>query len=155
RKADVRIINDRIAAIGNLAPKPGERVILAPNRIVAPGFIDTHSHVDDQILQMPAAESAVRQGITTAICGQDGDSPYPLKRFFAKLAAKPASINIAMFAGHGTVRKQVMKADFKRAATNDEITRMSSLLDAELASGALGLSSGLEYDPGHYATTEE
>ncbi len=155
RSADVRISGDRITSIGHLKPQTGERVIGARGRVVAPGFIDTHSHADSRILELPEAETAVRQGITTAIGGQDGDAPLPLDDFFSKLKSSRSAINFAMFAGHGSIRSRIMGDDFKRAATKAEIERMSALLDEEMKAGALGLSSGLEYDPGHYATTEE
>lgn len=155
RRADIRIRDDRIAEIGRLNPLPGERVIDARNLAIAPGFIDTHSHADRGLLDSPDAESQVRQGITTAIVGLDGSSRLPLDAFFARLGAQPAAINAASFVGHGTLRREVMRDDYKRAATPEEIARMSRLLEREMKSGALGLSSGLEYDPGYYAVTEE
>ena len=123
--------------------------------IVAPGFIDTHSHADGGLLEKPNAESAIRQGITTAIIGQDGFSHLPLAKFFADIEAKPVALNFASFVGHGTVRSEVLGKDYKRAATTGEIEKMSALVEQEMQSGALGLSSGLEYDPGLYSTTEE
>jgi N-acyl-D-amino-acid deacylase len=156
RKADVRITGDRLALIGDrLTPRPGERVIDARGKIVAPGFIDTHSHADGGIFETPDAESHIRQGITTAIVGQDGGSRIPLQGFFDELREKPAALNFASFVGHGAVRRRVMGADYKRPARPEEIAAMARLVEEEMRSGALGLSSGLEYDPGFYATTEE
>jgi N-acyl-D-amino-acid deacylase len=155
RAADVRVVGDRIREVGRLAPRPGERVIDARGRVVAPGFIDTHSHADGGLLDAPEAESQVRQGITTAIIGQDGGSHLPLKAYFESIREKRVALNLASFVGHGTVRGQVMGADFKRAATREEVARMAALVEEEMKSGALGLSTGLEYDPGFYATTEE
>src|SRR5262249_36064282 len=81
-RADVRIVGDKIAEIGELSPRPGERVITATGLVVCPGFIDTHSHADSGILENLTADVMVRQGITTAIGGQDGSSPHPLSDFF-------------------------------------------------------------------------
>lgn len=155
RRADVRIREDRISEIGRLKPHPGERVIDARGLTVAPGFIDTHSHAEGRLLDEPAAESQIRQGITTAVVGQDGSSRLPLSEYFSALASRRHTLNIASFVGHGTLRREVMGDDFKRAATPAEIARMAELVDREMKAGALGLSSGLEYDPGYYATTEE
>jgi N-acyl-D-amino-acid deacylase len=155
RRADVRIAGDRIAEVGALTPRPGERVIDARNRVVAPGFIDTHSHADRGLLEMPEAETQIRQGITTAIVGQDGGSSLPLAAFFESLEAKHVALNLASFVGHGTLRRRAMGADYKRAVTPAELAEMESLLEQEMKAGGLGLSSGLEYDPGFYSTTEE
>src|SRR5262249_3747392 len=101
------------------------------------------------------AFAAVSQGITTIVSGQDGDSDFPLASFFAALEAAPPAINVASYVGHGTLRERVMGADFKRSASEDEIIALSALLRREMGSGALGASTGLEYDPGIYSTTEE
>jgi N-acyl-D-amino-acid deacylase len=153
--ADVRIVDDTIAAIGELEPAPGEPVVDARGLVLAPGFIDSHSHADSGILEHRDAVAAVSQGITTVVGGQDGESKLPLSDFFARLEAQPPAVNLASFAGHGTLREQVMGEDFRRPATDGEVAAMAALLEEEMASGALGLSSGLEYDPGIYATTAE
>jgi N-acyl-D-amino-acid deacylase len=155
RVADLRVTGDRIAAIGDLTAQPGERVIDARGKFVVPGFIDTHSHADGGIFETPDAESHIRQGITTAIVGQDGGSRIPLRAFFDELQAKPAALNFASFVGHGTVRRRVMGDDYKRPARPEEIAAMARIVEEEMRAGALGLSSGLEYDPGFYATTQE
>jgi N-acyl-D-amino-acid deacylase len=155
RKADVRIIGGRIAAVGALKPRAGEQVLRAAGKVVAPGFIDTHSHADGGLLESPDAETQIRQGITTAIVGQDGGSHLPLATWFGAVTKKKVALNIASFVGHGTLRTTVLGENNKRAATPEEIARMGSLVDQEMRAGALGLSSGLEYDPGLYATTDE
>ena len=155
RKADVRIVGDTIREIGDLTPQAGERVIEAKGLIVAPGFIDTHSHADGGILEMPDAETQIRQGITTVVAGQDGGHPFPLRKKLDEIAQKPVAPNIAFFAGHGTLRREVMGQNYKRPAATGEILRMCALMEQEMEAGALGLSSGLEYDPGHYSTTAE
>jgi N-acyl-D-amino-acid deacylase len=155
RRADVRIAGDQIKEIGELTPQAGERVIEAKGLIVAPGFIDTHSHADGGLLEMPDAETQIRQGITTAIVGQDGGSRIPLQKFFDEVQTKRVALNLASFAGHGAIRRQALGEDYKRPATAQELARMRALVGQEMKAGALGLSTGLEYDPGLYATTEE
>src|SRR6185295_17354415 len=155
RLASVRVYADRIAAVGPLQPQAGERIVTGKGLVLAPGFIDTHSHHDDGFEKDRAVFAAVSQGITTVVVGQDGGSSFPLAPFFAGLERNPVAVNVASYVGHGTLRSQVMGSDFQRPATADEIIAMSALLRRELASGALGLSSGLEYDPGIYSTTEE
>ncbi len=151
----VRLSGDRISALGDLTADGADQIIDANGLVLAPGFIDTHSHLDSSILSDRNALAMVTQGITTAVVGQDGDSPYPLTDFFAALEATPAKINVAAYAGHNTLRDEVMGADFRRVATDEEIARMSGLLQKELAAGALGLSTGLEDEPGIYSQTDE
>ena len=95
------------------------------------------------------------QGISTIVVGQDGGSPWPLADFFARLDREPVAINVAAYAGHGLLRGKVMGEDFRRHARPDEVTRMRELLAQEMKAGALGLSSGLEYDPGIFSARSE
>jgi N-acyl-D-amino-acid deacylase len=156
RKADVRVSGGAIVEIReSLAPRNGERVIDAEGKVVAPGFIDTHSHADRGIEEAPDAATQVRQGITTAIVGQDGGGDLPVSGFLDQIDRLKPSINYATTVGHGTVRGIVMGADFKRGATPAEIETMKAIVDRGMRDGALGLSSGLEYDPGFYAKPEE
>lgn len=155
RPADVRIVGEKIAEIGTLKVKPGEQVIHADGKVVSPGFIDTHSHADGGILETPDAETQIRQGITTSIVGQDGSSHFPLAKWFEEVQAKGVALNFASFVGHGTVRSLITGTDYKRKVTLEEQAKMAVLVEQEMKSGALGLSSGLEYDPGYYSTTEE
>jgi len=156
RKADVRISGDVIAEIAaSLSPRAGERVIDAAGRVVAPGFIDTHSHADRGVEEMPDAATQVRQGITTTVVGQDGGGDLPVSGFLDEIDRLRPAINYATTVGHGTVRGLVMGADFKRAATPAEIATMKALVERGMKDGALGLSSGLEYDPGFYAKPDE
>ena len=152
---DVRIIGDRIADVGILSQRQGETVLRANGLVLAPGFIDTHSHADDGIFDHPDALADVSQGITTVVVGQDGGSMYPLADFFAKLAKQPATVNVASYTGHGTLRERVLGKDYKRFATPAEVAQMTQLLDADMREGSLGLSSGLEYDPGIYSDSTE
>ena len=156
RRADVRVAGDAITEVGSgLAARPNERVIDAPGKVVAPGFIDMHSHADRGMDDTPDVATQVMQGITTAVVGQDGGSELPIVDFYERLARVKPAINYATSVGHGTVRKLVMGGDYKRAATAAEIETMKVLVDRGMRDGAIGLSSGLEYDPGFYSTTDE
>ncbi len=155
RRASVRIADGRILAVGGLHRARGERVVDARGLVLAPGFIDTHAHYDDSLFARPDALPAVSQGITTVVVGQDGMHPYPLADFLGRLDHAPAAVNVAAYAGHGTIRRLVLGDDFRRAASAAEMDSMRALLARELAVGALGLSTGLEYDPGIYSAPEE
>ncbi len=155
REGSVRVAAGRIIEMGELRPEPGEEVVSGHGLVLAPGFIDAHSHVDELILEQPDALAAVSQGITTAIVGQDGESPYPLADFFARLRTQPPAINLAAFAGHGTLRRRVLGREIRRQCREAELAAMSLLLEQELRAGALGLSTGLEYNPGIYSDTAE
>ncbi len=144
----VRILGDSIAAVGEVKPSAGDSVVDGQGLVLAPGFIDTHSHHDAGLTRTPDALAAVSQGITTIIAGQDGGHPMPLVAAMESLAVTKPAINVAFYAGHGTIRSAVMGDDFKRHATAREVDSMAILLKREMDAGALGLSSGLEYDPG-------
>jgi N-acyl-D-amino-acid deacylase len=154
-RADVRIVGERIAAVGKLTPAPGETVLDARGMAVAPGFIDAHSHADGGIVDDPLAESQIRQGITTAIVGQDGGGAHPITDLFSTIERAKPALNFAAFAGHGVIRRSVMGDGFKRAARPDEIASMRRAVASDMMAGAIGVSTGLEYDPGFYSTTEE
>jgi len=153
-QGDIALNGNLITMIG-LVNGAGKKEIDAKGKIIAPGFIDTHSHHDFGIFDKPDALAAVSQGITTLFIGQDGFSNQPLTDFTRKLRRKPVAVNIASFSGHNSLRKIVLGKDFKRTALKSEIEKMSELLDADMNAGAWGLSSGLEYDPGIYSNTEE
>lgn len=155
RVASVRIVADRIAEVGDLRAAPGDRVVDAAGLTLAPGFIDTHSHHDRGLLEQRDALAIVSQGVTTIVAGQDGGSRTPLAGFFARLERTPPAVNVASYVGHGTVRSTVMGEDFRRAATPAEVGRMREIVEAEMRAGALGLSTGLEYDPGIYSSRGE
>ncbi len=155
RAGSVRMVADTIVAVGELEPVSGDSIIDGHGLALAPGFIDTHSHHSGGLLQNPDALAAVSQGITTIIAGQDGGQPFPLAPTLDSLTASPTALNVAYYAGHNTIRAAVMGGDFRRVATRLEIDSMAALLRRELASGALGLSSGLEYNPGIYSNRAE
>lgn len=155
RVASVRTVGDRVSEVGELTRRPGDRVVDAAGLVLAPGFIDTHSHHDRGLFEQLDARAVVSQGITTIVVGQDGGSDHPLDGFFTRLTATPAAANVASYAGHGTLRRRVLGTDFARVATQAEIKRMVDLLELDMKAGALGLSSGLEYDPGIYSDPSE
>ena len=152
---DIRVSNGKIAAVGDVNAEKGDRIVDAGGLVLAPGFIDTHSHMDIDLKSGSDALAALSQGITTVIVGQDGDSAMTAASLEAFVTAKPVTINLATYTGHGGLRDQVMGDDVKRTATQDEIEKMSLLLKQDLKEGSLGLSTGLEYDPGIYSSTAE
>jgi len=154
-RADVALKGDRIALVSTSAIAPGRaaRVIDASGRIVAPGFIDVHAHLDP-LPQLPGAESAVRQGVTTAIGGPDGGSPLPLGPYMAARTAQRIGINVGYLVGHNSIRRDVMGMA-ARAPTADELTRMKARVAEGMSDGAFGLSTGLRYLPGNFAQTDE
>jgi N-acyl-D-amino-acid deacylase len=155
RKANVRISGDRIVAIGAFKPKNGEQVIDAKGLVLAPGFIDIHNHSTEGLDKDPLAETQIAQGITTVILGPDGDSPWPIGAWLDTRRKNPASVNLAVLVGHATVREEVLGKDFRRDATPAETQKMADLVDQAMREGAIGLSSGLEYEMGTYSTTDE
>ena len=141
REAALRIRGNRIAAIGKLSPALGERVIDAHGLVLAPGFIDIHNHSIDDLDSDPLGETQIAQGITTAVQGPDGDSPWPIKDWIEHRSKNPAAFNVAVFAGHATIREQVMGKDFKRIATPQEIEKMAQLA-WQMGSTALAIARG-------------
>jgi N-acyl-D-amino-acid deacylase len=154
-RANVRISENRIVEIGKLTAKPGEATLDAKGLVLAPGFIDIHNHSEESLPKDLAAETQVSQGITTLVVGADGESAWPLASWFQHMQEHPAAVNVGAFAGHATIREQVMGKDFKRVATPQEILLMEDRMRQEMNEGALGLSSGLEYEVGSYAATDE
>ena len=182
-KADVGISGDRVESIGDLSESSYGRIIDAEGLIVAPGFIDTHSHSDIVTLFDPRVESKIRQGVTTELVGNCGNSAAPInelvremwekriKRRFGDdfvararwetmaeyldlVDAQGASYNFAALVGHGTVRANVMGQE-DRAPTEAELEEMKGLVASAMQDGAFGLSTGLIYIPGAFAETEE
>jgi N-acyl-D-amino-acid deacylase len=154
--ADVRIRGARIVTVApHLKPIAGEKIRDEHGLALAPGFIDMHSHGNDGLLEDLDAATISRQGVTTIFVGQDGESDFPLSEYYAKLEATPPAINVASMIGHATLREQVMGKDLYRASTPEELSKMKALLAKELQAGAFGLSTGLEYEQGHFATTQE
>ena len=152
--ADIAIKNDRIAEIGQLSNHEAKRVIDAHGLVVAPGFIDPHTHALRGIFEVPNAESALLQGVTTLTEGNDGSSPYPIDRHYADIDNLRISPNWAVFVGQGTIRQRVIGFGLRKA-TPDEMERMKQMVRDAMEQGALGISTGLFYVPGSFTSTEE
>jgi N-acyl-D-amino-acid deacylase len=151
--ADVAVTNGRIAALGRL--NGSARVeIDARGRVVAPGFIDVHTHAED-VLDLPLAENFLRMGVTTLIAGNCGGSELDVGDFLSRVERTNVSPNVATLIGHGTMRRQAMRGSFDRPPTEEELQQMKTLVGRAMKEGALGLSTGLIYLPGTFATTEE
>lgn len=155
RQTDVGIRGDSIATVGDLSQAEGAEVVDAAGLALAPGFMDAHSHHDRSLLSNPEGLALVSQGITTIVVGQDGFSHLPLKNFFKRIADTAIAVNLASYSGHNTLREIVLGTDFQREATADEVDSMKTLLIEDMNAGALGLSTGLEYDPGIYSSKKE
>lgn len=159
--ADVRIAGDVIKQIGTIEAYENETVLDANGLALAPGFIDPHSHHDTKLMKKRAPESALAQGITTIVSGLDGgastfgDPFISIEHSMGVFEETPAAINLAYFAPHDTYREIVMGDDFKRTASLKELDQMKSMLRRDMEAGALGLSTGLEYEPSLYSNTKE
>ncbi|SAI71037.1 N-acyl-D-amino-acid deacylase [Bordetella ansorpii] len=177
RQADVGVRGDRVAAIGDLSGAQAHRRIDVSGKIVAPGFIDSHTHDDNYLLARPDMTAKVSQGVTTVITGNCGISLAPLAHasppppldlldeggsyhftdfghYLDALRQAPPAVNAACMVGHSTLRAAVMPA-LDRAATADEIDAMRELAEQAMAAGAIGISTGTFYPPAANATTEE
>ncbi len=180
RAADVAVDGDRIVTVGPKLQGQAARVIDAAGHVVAPGFIDAHSHSDLFYLDCPSAESKVRQGCTTEVVGMCSFSPAPVNpnrrellrawaggvgarldlrwetfgQYLDALRAAKPSINVAQFVGHGALRLAALGPD-NRPAGADDLEAMERLIAEALDAGAFGYSSGLVYPPSAYGTTEE
>jgi N-acyl-D-amino-acid deacylase len=155
RRGGVRIEDGRIAAVGDVKPHDGDATVDAQGLVLAPGFIDIHNHSTSGLTDDPAAETQVAQGITTIVVGADGSSPWPIAGYLAERRRSPAAVNVLVMVGHATVRRRVMGDDYKRPARDEEIARMAALVEQGMNEGAIGLSSGLEYEVGSYSETKE
>tara|TARA_B100000579_G_scaffold127072_1_gene102469 strand:+ start:4037 stop:5659 length:1623 start_codon:yes stop_codon:yes gene_type:complete len=153
-RADIAIKGDRIAEIGQLSKLEAKRVIDANGLVVAPGFIDPHTHALRGIFEVPNAESALLQGVTTLTEGNDGSSPYPIDRHYDDIDNLRISPNWAVFVGQGTIRQRVIGFGLRKA-TADEMERMKQMVRDAMEQGALGISTGLFYVPGSFTSTEE
>ena len=153
RVADVAVTAGRIAEVGEALAGTGALEVDVRGLAVAPGFIDIHSHADGTMEDDPAVESVIRQGITTAVVGQDGGGRSVAEQADRVAAVKPAC-NVAAMVGLGSLREAVI-GEVNRPATPDEVARVRDLLALGLEAGACGASSGLEYTPGAFATREE
>jgi len=156
RRADVGIRAGRIEAVGRLAGAPAARTVDAAGRLVAPGFIDVHSHAVEALTReaLRDARPLLAQGVTTIIGNPDGGGPVDLAAQRAAIEKGGIGVNAGLLIGHGSVRSSVMGAA-DRAPTAEELGRMHALVSRAVQDGAFGLSSGLFYAPGSFATLDE
>jgi N-acyl-D-aspartate/D-glutamate deacylase len=152
--ADVAIHDGRIVAVGAELDMASVERIDVSGLVVAPGFIDPHTHSRGRIFEIPTADNFVLQGVTTLVDGNDGSSPWPLGRWLDSLEARGTAPNFALFLGHGTVRQEIM-GNADRPPSAEELSEMEAMVAEGMDEGALGLSSGLAYVPGAFAETGE
>ncbi|MBI1766106.1 MAG: D-aminoacylase [Acidobacteria bacterium] len=153
--ADLAIKDGRVAALGKIDPARAARTLDAKGLIVAPGFIDVHTHIEGAINRLPQAENFLRMGVTSVVTGNCGSSELNLSDWFEQLEKLGISLNVATLYGHNTVRHAGMDGDFNRPPTPDELNKMRNLVEQAMRAGAVGFSTGLEYVPGTYAKTDE
>jgi N-acyl-D-amino-acid deacylase len=181
REGSVLVAGERIEGVlpaGVPVPEAGRRVD-AGGLVLAPGFVDVHSHSDVTPFVEPAMDSMLRQGVTTLVVGNCGSSAFPVEgaveiaalagvdaadlaldwssfgAYLERVAASRPALNVAALVGHGALRQKVMERDQRREPTDEELGRMRGVLRDALGEGAVGLSSGLIYAPGLHATTDE
>ncbi|MBO0798861.1 MAG: D-aminoacylase [Blastocatellia bacterium] len=158
RKADVGIANDRIVFVGDAAQEnlQAARTIDAAGLIVAPGFIDPHTHAGEDLTnpKKKSNQNYLFQGVTTVLTGNDGSAPFPPGETLAHWDRQGIGTNAALFVGHGTVRQRVMGMS-DSAPSPEQLEKMKELVRQAMDEGALGMSTGLYYAPGSYAKTEE
>jgi len=155
RKAAVRIEGNKIMEVGNLSALPGEETIDGGGKVLAPGFIDTHSHIAGSLDKYPEALACINQGVTTIVSGQDGYGSY-VDSIKSSIEHTPVAINIATYTGHTALREQVMGGtNLNRPATTEELEKMKLILQSELKKGSLGLSTGLEYEGAYFSNRNE
>jgi N-acyl-D-amino-acid deacylase len=157
--ADVGVKDGKIDAIGDLSGKTADSVIDADRRVLTPGFIDVHAHIEKRtyrpgIIDHPDAFNYTLDGKTTMITGNCGSSKVDLKTWFSDLERGGLGPNLMTLVGHNSIRQEVM-GDAKRAATPAELQRMKDIVADAMKAGAVGLSTGLIYIPGTYADTDE
>lgn len=151
---DVAVKDGKISAIGKLSNWRSAKTIDATGLIVAPGFIDVHTHIEDDETRNPYATNFIYDGVTTVVTGNCGASNIDVKRYYKYLDSLKLSINVATLIGHNDVRKEVMgKAN--RKPTEAEMRRMETIVEQAMKDGAVGFSTGLIYIPGTYSSTDE
>ena len=152
-RADVAVRDGRIARIGRIASASAKRTLDARGQILAPGFIDVHTHVES-IYSLPAAENFVRMGVTSLVTGNCGTSTTDVGEFLGRMKSQPLAVNLATLIAHGSVRRKVMGLG-DREPQPDELKQMEAIVEQGMKDGAVGLSTGLIYVPGTYAKTDE
>jgi N-acyl-D-amino-acid deacylase len=155
--ADVGIRGERVAEIGDLGEASAVRVVDATGLHVAPGFIDVHSHAGEGLAgeETSTAHALLAQGITAAVINPDGGGPVDMVEQREALLEHGLGVNVIQLVPHGSVRQEAMGGSFDRAPSAEEMEAMLGFVRAGMEAGAFGLSTGLFYTPGNYASTEE
>jgi len=153
-RADVGVRGGRIASVGNLKGAAARRILDADDRVLAPGFIDVHTHVEGNLPARPDAANLIADGVTTVVTGNCGGSELQIADWLARREEDGTAVNVATLVGHNAIRAEVMGyAD--RAPTAEELSRMEQIVDRAMREGAVGLSTGLIYSPGTFSKTDE
>ena len=152
--ADVAVGDGRIVAVGEVEGPAGAERIDVSGLVVAPGFIDAHSHAELDEEWGRDARHFLTQGITTVSLGLDGGGPWRVAERLRRWDENGIGVNALTFVGHNAIRREVMGMD-ARPPTDEELERMKAMVHQGMEEGAFGLSTGLFYTPGYYATTEE
>ena len=151
---DIAVQGGKIVAIGKLAKWTATKTIDATGLIVAPGFIDVHTHIEGEEKRQPTADNFIYDGVTTVVTGNCGGSNVDIHEYFSMLDSLKLSINVATLIGHNDVRKAAM-GSANRDPSEEEMKKMEAIVEQAMKDGAVGLSTGLIYIPGTYSKTEE
>jgi N-acyl-D-amino-acid deacylase len=154
RYGDIAIQHGKIAAIGKLGKWSAAKVIDATGLIIAPGFIDVHTHIEGDEKRNPTADNFIYDGVTTVVTGNCGASQTNIGKYFSMLDSLKLSVNVASLIGHNDVRKAVI-GSASRDPNEEEMKKMEAIVEQAMKDGAVGLSTGLIYIPGTYSKTEE
>lgn len=153
-KGDIAIKDGKILKTGHFDNISAAKIIDAKGLVVAPGFIDVHTHIEGDEFQNPTANNFILDGVTTVVTGNCGSSRVNIKKYLDQLDSLKLSINVATLIGHNDIRKAVL-GTANRRPTEDEMKKMEALTEQAMKDGAVGLSTGLIYIPGTYSETEE
>lgn len=150
---DIAIANGKVVAVGHVTGT-ASRVIDAKGLIIAPGFIDVHTHIEGNEWNVPTAPNFIYDGVTSVVTGNCGSSNTDIAKYFRKLDSARISINVATLVGHNDVREAIM-GESQRDPTAEEQKKMEDLVEQAMKDGAVGFSTGLIYVPGTYSKTPE
>jgi len=153
-RGDVAIKDGKIIRVGYFNDITASKIIDAGGLIVAPGFIDVHTHIEGDEFKNPTANNFILDGVTTVVTGNCGSSNLDIKKYLQKIDSTKLSINVATLIGHNDVRRAVM-GTANRKATEEEIKKMEAIVEQAMEDGAVGFSTGLIYIPGTYSSTDE
>ena len=151
---DLAVKNGKIIKIGHITDIQAKKTIDAKGLIVAPGFIDVHTHIEGDESETPTADNFIHDGVTTVVTGNCGGSNVDIADYFHRLDSIKTSVNIASLIGHNSVRRKVMGEE-DRKPTPEEQQKMEILIEEAMKQGAVGFSTGLIYVPGTYSTKQE